>query len=43
MYKIELILPSGEKNVFEDETLDCYSLVRSLEKCVIKSFKVSLK
>lgn len=40
MYKVTIVWHDGTKTVTDE--CDTYSLIRALEKCEIKSFKVEL-
>ena len=42
MYKVTVVKPDGVQQTELTENPDCYSLMRALEKCEIKSFIVSL-
>lgn len=41
-YKITLVYNDGNNEVINTDCADTYGLMRSLEKCEIKSFKIEL-
>lgn len=41
-YKITIVYNDGKKEVIKTDCADTYGLMRSLEKCEIKSFKLEL-
>lgn len=42
-YKITVYWNDGTHGVLKDDSVDLYSLCRSVDKCEIKEFKVALK
>lgn len=41
-YKISIVYNDGKKEVAKTNFADTYGMMRSLEKCEIKSFKIEL-